>query len=245
MLPELQRLVELQEIDREILHITYQIEKEIPAKISEITSRAEGLKKESQRVHQRLEEIEKRRRQKELDLQEMEDRIKKLKARSSEVKTNKEYQALLNEIQLAEKEKSRIEDEILNLMETIEQVKVELRSQEAEIKRQQTELEERKREFLTLQDKSQKALELLKGRRSELIKEISSSYYDLYMSLLEKGRGLAVVSAVDEVCQGCYLKLPPQLFVEIKRNERLIQCPQCRRILYWKPDSVEVEKTGQ
>jgi predicted nucleic acid-binding Zn-ribbon protein len=54
------------------------------------------------------------------------------------------------------------------------------------------------------------------------------------MGLIESSGGIAVTEVKEEVCQGCNMNIPPQLYVEIKSNEEIIQCPQCRRILYYK-----------
>ena len=55
-----------------------------------------------------------------------------------------------------------------------------------------------------------------------------------YVELMKSLNALAVTEVRDEVCQGCHMNIPPQLFVEIKKKDKLIQCPQCRRILYYK-----------
>lgn len=244
MLQRLQKLIELQEIDQAILQRTREIETNIPVRISEITKQSDKLGKEIENLRLRTEEIERKRKQKEREVQDIEEKIKKLKARTPEIKTNKEYQALIKEIETAEKEKFRIEDEILNLMEITEQVKTEVKLQEAEYKKNRAELEIRKKEILELQEKLKKELEGLRQRRSEIVKEIEPDDYELYMSLLEKGKGIALTTAIDAVCQGCFLNIPPQLYVEIKRNDRLIQCPQCKRILYWKQE-LKVEHSLQ
>ncbi|MCX7794024.1 MAG: C4-type zinc ribbon domain-containing protein [Thermodesulfovibrionales bacterium] len=237
MLPRLQKLIELQELDHTILQRTKEVETDIPAGISDISAQSEKIQKETEKARQRLAELEKKKKQKERELDDVEEKIKKLKARTPEIKTNKEYQALLSEIEGAEKEKLKIEDEILNLMELTEEVKIELRTQEAELKKKEAELEKRKKELLLLKEEKEKNLDELRHKRSVLVGEIDPGDYELYMSLLEKGKGLAVTVAVDSICQGCYLNIPPQLYVEIKKNDRLIQCPQCKRILYWKPSS--------
>ncbi len=236
MLQRLQKLIELQKIDQAILQSTQEIESNIPVRISEINKQSDKLVKEAENLKLRIEEVERKKRQKEREVQDIEEKIKKLKARTSEIKTNKEYQALISEIETAEKEKFRIEDEILNLMEIAEQVKTEAKLQEAEYKKNIAELETRKRELIVLQENLKKELEGLRQMRSDILKEIESSDYELYMSLLEKGKGIAITTAIDAVCQGCFLNIPPQLYVEIKRNDRLIQCPQCKRILYWKQE---------
>jgi predicted nucleic acid-binding Zn-ribbon protein len=57
------------------------------------------------------------------------------------------------------------------------------------------------------------------------------------MGLIESSGGIAVTEVKGEVCQGCNMNIPPQLYVEIKSNEEIIQCPQCHRILYYKSTS--------
>lgn len=245
MLPELERLIELQELDHSIVRKLREIQEEIPSKISEIEAQLKALQRDFQNSLNQITEFEKKKKSKERELQDTEEKIKRLKSRSAEIKTNKEYQALLKEIEAAEKEKYHIEDEILNLMERAEEIKKELSTREAIFKDKQSELELKKKEFLSLKEKAEKELGLLKEERARLVDHIPPSQYELYMLLLEKGRGMAVVKAVESVCQGCYLRLPPQLFVEIKRNESLIQCPQCKRILYCSESpEVETPKSG-
>ena len=78
----------------------------------------------------------------------------------------------------------------------------------------------------------------LRLRREEYVKALDREVYRMYTKLFEARRGLAVVETRGEVCRGCNMNIPPQLFVEIKKNEKIIQCPQCNRILYWKAEAV-------
>src|SRR4030043_50165 len=161
-------IVELQRIDSNILDRKHMMDV-IPSKIT----KAEQPLKESRlaldKTKQRLGSLEKKKRDKEDELDGINEKIKKLKARIAEIKTNKEYQAHLKEIESVEKERYTVEDEILFVMEEI--------------------------------DASSKEIE---------------------------------TEAKEEICQGCNMNIPPQLFVEIKKNEEIINCPQCRRILYYK-----------
>ncbi|MEC4676888.1 MAG: C4-type zinc ribbon domain-containing protein, partial [Nitrospirota bacterium] len=78
-----------------------------------------------------------------------------------------------------------------------------------------------------------KELNALMEERDRLSASIEPDIYKTYMTLLDSGNGLAVTTAKDEICQGCNMNMPPQLFVEIRNNEEIIQCPQCYRILYY------------
>jgi predicted nucleic acid-binding Zn-ribbon protein len=143
-----------------------------------------------------------------------------------------EYQALLKEIEAAEKEKYTAEDEILEMMELVDKESIELKGAEAALGGQEERAEELKRELQAEVKEAEQNLEGLRDRRATLTGGIDSETYELYMSLLEDKDGLAVVETRAEVCQGCNMNIMPQLFVEILKGEEIIQCPQCRRILY-------------
>jgi uncharacterized protein len=73
-------------------------------------------------------------------------------------------------------------------------------------------------------------------RREALSKQIEARLSKLYHTLKEKRRGVGVVNVKHETCQGCFLNIPPQMFNEVQKNNALIQCPNCNRILYWEVD---------
>jgi predicted nucleic acid-binding Zn-ribbon protein len=79
----------------------------------------------------------------------------------------------------------------------------------------------------------------LKEERAKLVESIEPEVYARYMTLLKTGSGLAVTQAKNELCTGCNMNIPPQLYVEIRKNEGVIQCPQCLRILYYSDDQAE------
>ena len=70
-------------------------------------------------------------------------------------------------------------------------------------------------------------------RREVIAKQLEASLARLYDTLKEKRQGVGVVSAKAETCQGCFVNIPPQMFIEVQKNNTLIRCPNCNRILYW------------
>ena len=79
-------------------------------------------------------------------------------------------------------------------------------------------------------------IEALKEDRKKLINELPPEFYEEYRELMKKHKGLAVVEVKNFICQGCFLHIPPQLYVEIKINQSIYHCPQCGRFLYYKPE---------
>ncbi len=233
MIEELKNLIELQRIDSEIVKKTDLI-KAIPQKKSIFEQPLSEARASFEKARQRYDAIEKKKKEKERHLDDINEKIKKLKARTSEIKTNKEYQAHLKEIETAEKEVRSIEDDILILMEQIESAQKELKVQEERVKKEETRVRDYEKGLMNETEEAEREIGRLKAQRTDIVKKIAPGIYQLYITLLESKRGLAVTEAVNEICQGCNMNISPQLYVELKKNDRIYQCPQCHRILYWR-----------
>ncbi|MBF0467261.1 MAG: hypothetical protein HQK94_19525, partial [Nitrospirae bacterium] len=126
------------------------------------------------------------------------DRIKKLQNRASEIKTNKEYQSHLKEIEQAEREHRLIEDDILSIMEKIDGIEKSLTKTSEQFNQEQSRVNEKKSVVKKELEEAEKELEILIGKRQKLVGSLTSKdmgTYEKYMSLLERKNGVAVVSA--------------------------------------------------
>jgi hypothetical protein len=230
---QLERLIELQQIDSKILDKKRMID-EIPLRISE----AEFPLKESQtaidKIKQRHDSLELKKRSKERELDDINEKIKKLKARTTEIKTNKEYQAHLKEIESVEKERNNVEDEILIVMEELDTSSKEIELGEAKFRTEKDKIGALEKKLESEMLEAERELLPLKEARSKIVGVIDEEIYKQYITLFESCNGVAVTEAKDEICLGCNMNIPPQLFVEIKKDEEIFHCPQCRRILYYK-----------
>jgi len=230
---QLERLIKLQEIDSKILAIN-RIIAEFPLKIAE----AELPLKESMaslgNVKQKFETLDKRKREKESALDDIDEKIKKLKTRTVDIKTNKEYQALLKEIDSIEKDRSAIEEEILTIMIETDTVSKQSKSEESKFIGDKEKVEALKKKLDGEKSEVEKDLIAVNEIRSKIVDAIDKEIHDEYIELLKILNGIAVTEAKEEICQGCNMNIPPQLFVELKKNEEIMHCPQCRRILYFK-----------
>jgi len=229
---KLERLIKLQQIDSKILNKKLMLD-DIPSKISEAELPVKEIYAGLDKIKDRQESLEKKKRDKERKIDDLDERIKKLKARITEIKTNKEYQAHLREIEAAEKERYSAEDDILILMEELDAASKEMEIDEAKLRTEKNKIEAFKKELEAELLEAEKELLPLNEARSKIIDSIDKEMYKQYMTLIEACNAVAVVEAKEEICQGCNMNIPPQLFVEIKKNEEIIHCPQCRRILYF------------
>ena len=228
----LKLLVDLQQRDSLILEKRRFIDK-VPLRIFEVDEPLKKAKLELENIKKKQEAALRRKREKESELSETQEKIRKMKARISDLKTNKEYQAYQKEIEGSEKGISAIEDVILQLMEEIDAVSKEQKEKEAAVNAEIQKIDAFKTELDAEVVKNERELAVLKQERTGVVARIAPDIYKTYMTiLLDSGDGVAVTTARNELCSGCDMNIPPQLYVEIRKNQEILQCPQCRRILY-------------
>ncbi len=229
---QLRLLIDLQKVDSIILSTRLRID-EIPSKISAQEIPFKNSEDAYEKARQNHALLEKKKKEKENAINDLSEKINKLKQRSSEIKTNKEYQAHLKEIEKAEKEVRSSEDDLLSIMSSLEDSLKVLESEKTALAKDKEKIEESKKSLESEASIYKEEIRKHKEERNKLTDKIEDDIYNMYMNLMKSCRGLAVVQTKDSVCHGCNLHIPPQLYVEIKNTDEIIQCPQCRRILYY------------
>lgn len=154
-----------------------------------------------------------------------------------EVKTNKEYQALLKEIETAKKANDKEEEEIIEIMVKVEDLKKDFESTSKLLKEKEKFVEAEKKKLMGEMDSIDKTIVDLKQQRDNLLFVVNKTLRDTYSMLISRRGGTAVVNVKNGVCLGCFMNIPPQLFIEVTKNNRLILCPSCNRIFYFTEES--------
>ncbi len=229
---QLELLWELQKIDLDLQDIKEEKDR-YPKDMKMLEEKQKVEKERIQKEKEKIESLEKTRRQKEGQLSSEQEKIKRAEGRMFEVKTNKEYQALLTEIDAMKEAGSRMEEEILQVMDEIEEVKKDLSKREKEAKVTLEKIEGERKKLQEKMTHDEKAWSKEMERREALSKQIDQKLLKLYNTLKEKRQGVGVVGVKRETCQGCFVNVPPQMFIEVQKNNALIRCPNCNRILYW------------
>jgi predicted nucleic acid-binding Zn-ribbon protein len=232
---QLELLWELQKIDLEIRSIKEERER-YPKEMKKLDERQKVEGERVQMEKEKIESLEKTRRQKEGQLNLEQEKIKRAEGRMSEVKTNKEYQALLSEIDTIKEANSRMEEEILQVLDEIDELKKDLSKREKEVGITLEKIEVERKKLKEKMAYDDKVWNEQMERREVLSKQIESKLFKLYNTLQERRQGVGVVNVKNETCQGCFVNVPPQMFIEVQKNDALIRCPNCNRILYWDGD---------
>ena len=234
MLPDLERLIQLQRLETLIAEARSSIALH-PQRIASLDARLDEAKRAVESAKEHLKTNHDRRRELEKDVSLYQGRLTKFKDQLMTVKTNREYQAMQHEIASAQDAIRAHEDRILERMEEAEGLAAELKAAEAELKRQETSVSAER----TVLDAEAAALETQaeekQAARASVAARLSPAALRLFEHVARQRKGQAVAEARDGICTVCHVRLRPQVFNEVRRNESLIQCESCLRILYFVP----------
>lgn len=240
MNPDLDKLVRLQHAETELRRVEAALA-DMPRRRQEIEAALAGERGRLDAAREAIDASVKARRRLEAELQDLETRRSRYKGQLMEVKTNKEYTAMLHEIEGVEREIRGREDLVLAEMEKAETLAAEVareeeafRGHDAEARTQLRALEEEGRR---LQEQSARLAADRDGVAASLDPGLSARFYRV-----AKLRGTGVAEARDGFCLQCHMTLRPQMFVDIRKNEDIVECPQCSRILYYVPVAAPAEQ---
>jgi uncharacterized protein len=229
---ELRTLYEAQKLDSQISEFQRKIlltPKTIAALDNEVRELTDKVAQEKELA----EELDKQRRAAEKELEVEREKVKKFESKLYEVKTNKEYQALLKEIETIKTANDKLEEDVLRLMDQVENVKKELRTSTAKLKTRQGEIEGEKTTLQAEFESIDRRILQLKTERDGLLSVLDKGLRKSYELLRDKRGGLAVVNVKEGVCLGCFMNIPPQMFIEVTKNRQVLSCPSCNRIFFF------------
>lgn len=234
MLPDLQHLIHLQELDTAIDRCRRRIA-EIPGVQQALEARAAARLAEVQAVNDRIAATSTARRDIEKEVAAVQTRLSKYKDQLMAVKTNKEYQAMQTEIATAEGLVRSQEDRLLDLMEVSEKEAADLAAAEAALKADEAAIAAEQKALDAEKTAREAECERLTAERAQVASQISPHAIAIFNRVAHGRKGIAVAEARDGLCGVCHVRLRPQVFNEVRHNEKLIQCDSCTRILYYVP----------
>ena len=240
MREQIEILATLQNVDREIREKNA-VKQEILAKLQIKEKEIEAKKQEIALVAAAYAEKEKERQEKDRILQEEGKKAMDKRMRMNRIKNSKELQALQREIDQIKQANNDLEEELIKVFEEIDRLKAELKSKEEEAILMQEQWHETQQEMQTKISGIDQLVSEACTLRKTIASQIAADLMSRYELIFARRGGFAVVEVSGGICQGCYMNIPPQLWNEIIKSEKINLCPSCQRILYCKP-SVEQTK---
>jgi predicted nucleic acid-binding Zn-ribbon protein len=225
-------LIELQKLDLRIAEIKDQRRK-IPERLQAIDVPLREARQLYQQTSTSMDTLIKERRSHEQDLEVHEAHTEKMKSRLSELKSNKEYQAHLFEIEVANKKKGDIEEKILLCMEKVEQQQRASKEAQEKLNAVEKAFAQEKQALDELEHRLSAELADLEAQQQARSAHVEKGLLSRYHAIKALRKDHALAEIKSGICSGCRLQLPPQLISEVKRAQDLHTCPYCRRMLYW------------
>jgi predicted nucleic acid-binding Zn-ribbon protein len=239
---QIEILASLQTVDREIRRhngVKQGLLGELQAKEKEIQIK----KREIELLTAAFSEKEKQRQEKDRVLQDEGKKTMERRMRMNRIKNAKELQALQREIDLIKQSNSELEEELIALMEAIDAIKADMQAKQEEMAQMQQEWQKKQEEMQAQISGIDLAVSEAASRRKTIASQVAGDLISRYELIFARRGGTAVVEVAGGICQGCYMNIPPQLWNEIIKSEKVTLCPSCQRILYYKA-AVAQEKSA-
>lgn len=224
-------LVTLQEVEIETASVQAQLAG-FPRQLAELDARVKVSAEAMSHAVGCMTEIQQAYRSQETEAKVIQSRIVKSEEKLRSVKTNKEYQSSLKEIEDLKTALSAIEDRMIACLDEMDQVKLLIAAQEGERERLTRDIEAQKGQICQSALAAQKQLDRLNDERAKIIAVIAPDLLKTYETVKQNSGGVAIAVVRNAVCLGCHLNLPPQMFHDLLHFDKLLVCPHCERLIY-------------
>jgi hypothetical protein len=229
----LKYLVELQAIDTQLFEIEEK-KGSLPEQVEKLESQAASVQSEVENTKTTLEENKKELIAVKGNLMDAAEKVKKYQDQLYLVTTNREYDALTNEIETVKSSVTEMEERQAQLEEEIEALTTVMADSEEQSTAFAQELEANRDELKEKSDLTDARQAELEAQRAKLVEHLGQRYLRKYERIL-KARKRAVVAIERNACEGCHKQLSPQNVYEIQQMDKMIECENCGRILVYLP----------
>ena len=235
---QIELLVQLQEVDQ-TLRANTQAVATGEHRVAEIEEAYKVKAAATEQAREGATGLSARQRDLEARLADTENKMKDRRMRITRIRNDKELGMAKREVDLLKEELTGLEGELQQVYEQVEATTGALAGLEGELKAL---AEAREAEAIALRETIARLgadIERDRARRQAVMESVDEELRRRYETILSRRGGLAVVPVRHGTCSGCRMRIPPQLYNQIQRNEQVILCPSCQRMLHWQPEQSE------
>ena len=229
---KLSLLIRLQECDSMLAGLSAK-KNSLPEKLQKIDEEFQRFKESISQSAMRYEKLKTQREENELKVKKISEAMARSKEKLLDVKTNKEYQAMLKEIETAETSLGGLESQIIILLEEMDELSVQVKQDQETLKQAEKNYLDDKKIIDEKLSSFDAESDEWNRKRSALQKNIPEDLLALYEKIRKRNQGVGVIPVWKAVCSGCHMNIPPQLYNELQRSSDLLSCPSCHRIMYF------------
>jgi uncharacterized protein len=235
---QIEVLASLQQIDQSLRTKTLAVA-EGEGRVAALEEAVRGQTNAASTAREELAALSARQRELEGNLGAAEAKMKDRRMRITRIRNDKELGLAKREVELLKEETGTLETELVAVMEQVESSTAKLQGLESELARltaeRDAEVDEQREKLSHLTGE----IERERASRTALVQNVDNELCRKYEMIFSRRGGLAVVEVRGGICQGCRMRVPPQLYNEIQRNAQVILCPSCQRMLFWRAEAEE------
>ncbi|MFC2076345.1 zinc ribbon domain-containing protein [candidate division KSB1 bacterium] len=233
MNPQLTLLIKLGDLEAKLAEQEAR-RRAIPEEMEELKSELTRLRSVMVDKDKKLDELRHDRRLVEQDVEDEKYSLGKHRVQLLQLKTNREYEAMEHEIAGGETKISKLEDKILELMESDDELTTSLQDDKSKYAGREKDVEGQNRELEVESQEVEARIAELSKSIGDLTEGIDKSLYREYQRVRDgKDNNQAITSITPKgACGGCYSSLTLQRINEVKMGDKITTCYHCGRILY-------------
>lgn len=231
-LEQIEQLVVLQKVDDEIIVLETELEN-LPKELAELEAKNDEFNQRIAQFDEKIDILQTQRKRLDSEVEDNTAMIKKSKSKLMMAGNTREYQAMMREMDNMEKANRTREEEQVALAEELERqngLREEVATEAAEVVK---ELEEYQASIKKRTTAAKKRLTTLGKQRDKACAVVPAPVLGRYEFIRSRISNPVIVPVVDGVCNGCNIRIPPQIFIDLQKGEQIISCPNCQRLTYW------------
>ena len=230
---DLERVITLQRLDSSAQDAERRLAEE-PEREKAFEARLQTGRDHVKSAKDQLAANQKARRELEKDVAVHQGRLSKFRDQAMAVKTNQEYHAIQKEISFAQTEIKGIEEKILERMLEADDITAAVKRSEADLASELKTVDADRKKMTAEHGELEALLDRARAERGQVVEALDKRVLAIFDLVARRRNGVAVAEARDGICSICHVRLRPQVFNNVRRNDEIIQCDSCQRILYFK-----------
>lgn len=243
-LNQIQQLVELQKVDDEIHDMRLSLEN-APRELEDLQQRFIQADEKRNRILDKLSHLQEQKKRLSIEIDDDSARIKKSKNKMTQVSNQREYQAMVREMDHMEKSNRTREEERLTLLDELQTQNKALEEMDVEHGSIKKELDDRTANLQATQEAARDRLAVLNKQRVQFSAGIPKPIFQRYEFIRERLEHPVIVSVRQGICTGCHIAIPPQDFIELQTGRQILSCPNCQRLIFWNEHFEPDEEAGE
>ena len=242
-LKQIEQLVALQRVDHE-MHGIRMIAKNAPKEVEEIRRRFQSMDSQRERLLEKVNHLKEQEKRLGMEIDDDSTRIRKSKSKLMQVENQREYHAMMREMDNMERSNRNREEEKTALLEELQRQVEALEDLDVHYSALKEELEGKESTLETRLAEADAALAGFEFQRKNACSVVPSPVLARYEFIRQRLENPVIVPVVEQgICTGCHIAIPPQTHIELQKGQQILSCPNCQRLIYWSHYLAEEQET--